>query len=631
MPITQKNNSKKLRILPLGGIKEIGMNMLVIEYDNEVIIIDAGFMFPKEHMFGVDYVLPDMAYLEKKKVAALLVTHGHEDHIGAIPFLLRKFPNLTIYGTKLTLAFILGKINDYPKEFKHVKTREVTPRSKKRFGRYFAAEFIKVNHSILDAVGMAITTPVGTIIHTGDFKIDLNPMHDDFIDLHKFAEYGDKNVVLLMSDSTNVERDGFSISESDVFKRTNSVFAQTDGMIVVATFASSIERIQDLIDAAISNGRLVALSGRSLLKYVQISREMGYINVDDDVFIPIEKINKYPREKLVCITTGTQGEPYSSLALISSNSHRHIKVGKGDTVIFSSSVIPGNEMSVTRMVNELVGLGVKLVNTQKEILHVSGHAASYDLMLMARLVKPKFFMPLHGEKRHLIKHIELIENLTRMDTKGFLVYNGDALEITKNHKAEVVHAANLRYIYVDGKGVGDIEDTILNDRLELATNGVVFVMTTVNIYNTFNYEMEVSIDSKGFVYRGGADNNQSSSVDSSVLMDNAVRSTKETIKRVLDKNKRTPSLIRYEVRENLRRLFIKFIAREPVIFVSLQIVNRDKDNIKIETLESTDLIEDEKQRNKSDIWQPENKSPKPKKTQRRVQRPKKKKDLSEQE
>lgn len=626
MPITQKNNTKKLRILPLGGIKEIGMNMLVVEYDNEVIIIDAGFMFPKDNMFGVDYVLPDMAYLEKKKVEALLLTHGHEDHIGAIPFLLRKFPHLTIYGTKLTLAFVLGKINDYPKEFKNVKTREVTPRSKKRFGKYFAAEFINVNHSILDAVGLAITTPVGTIIHTGDFKIDLNPMHDDFIDLHKFAEYGDKNVLLLMSDSTNVERDGFSITESDVFKRTNNVFAQTDGMIVVATFASSIERIQDLIDAAVSNGRLVALSGRSLLKYVQISREMGYINVSDDVFVPIEKINKYPREKLVCITTGTQGEPYSSLALIASNSHRNIKVGDGDTVIFSSSVIPGNEMSVNRMVNELIGLGVKLVNTQKEILHVSGHAASYDLMLMARLVKPKFFMPLHGEKRHLIRHIELIENLTRMDTKGFLVYNGNALEISKNHKAEVVKAVDLRYIYVDGKGVGDIEDTILDDRLELASNGVVFVMATVNISNTFNYDIEVNIDSKGFIYRGGANNNSgnkasnavsSSTLDGNVLIDNAIRSTKETIKRVLDKNKRTPSLMRYEIRENLRRLFIKNIAREPVIFVSLNMINRDKN---IESIEDQD-----KQ------CQSENKSPRTRKLSQSIQRPKKKKGLSEQE
>lgn len=583
MPHSQQNKtSNKLKILPLGGVKEIGMNMLVVEYNNDVLIVDAGFMFPKYHMFGIDYVIPDMSYLEGKQILGLLLTHGHEDHIGAIPFLLRKFPNITIYGTKLTLAFLKAKSNDYPKEFKNIRLKTIHGRDKKKLGKYFSAEFMRVNHSIPDGVGIAITTPHGVIIHTGDFKIDLNPINDDFIDLHRFASYGENGVLLLMSDSTNVEKEGFSLSESNVFKRMNSLFSHKDGMIIVATFASSIERIQDLINASKNNGKLVALSGRNLIKYTQIARDMGYLHVDDEILIPIEKIYKYPREKLVCITTGTQGEPYSSLALIAANNHRHIKASNGDVVIFSSSVIPGNEMAVTRIVNDLVSLGVTLIDTDKRLLHVSGHASSDDLRLMCRLVRPKYFMPLHGEKRHLIRHIELVEGLTKLDCKGFLVYNGDSLEIDSHLKASVSHELELSYVYVDGKGVGDVEDSILSDRLELASNGVVFVTASIFIDKKNQYDVNVAMESKGFVYSGGGAGNGNGGSQTIAIFNDANKLVIDTVKRILDKNKRTPSLIKYEIRETLKRTFIKLIGREPVIFVALQITDSNKnkgDNI----------------------------------------------------
>ena len=405
------NNNDKIRIIPLGGVQEIGMNMTVIEYGDEVLIVDCGFMFPKYHMLGIDYVIPDTSYLEDKNIVGLVLTHGHEDHIGAIPHFLRKFPDIQIYGSRLTAAFLRAKLNDYKNEYKDVNIYELEPRNKIKIGMNFDIEFIRVNHSIPDGVGVAITTPLGVIIHTGDFKVDLNPTTDKFIDLYKFAEYGENGVLLLLADSTNCHKNGFSMSESVVQNTMTPLFAYEDGMIIVAVFASSIERIQDLVTAAKINNKYVAFSGRSLLKYTKIAQEMGYLNLYD-IVIPIDKLNRYPREKIVCITTGTQGEPYSSLSLIAAEAHKHIKVEDGDMVIFSSSV--------TRMINNLYDLGAKMVGEDKKLLHVSGHASSEDLKLMYRLVKPKYFIPIHGEKRHLISHIKLVEELNGLNSKGFL-------------------------------------------------------------------------------------------------------------------------------------------------------------------------------------------------------------------
>ena len=573
-----KIDNNKIRVIPLGGVQEIGMNMTVIEYNDEVLVVDCGFMFPRCHMLGIDYVIPDTSYLEDKNIVGLVLTHGHEDHIGAIPHFLRKFPDIQIYGSRLTAAFLRAKLNDYKNEYKDVNIYELEPRNKIKIGMNFDIEFIRVNHSIPDGVGIAITTPLGVIIHTGDFKVDLNPTTDKFIDLYKFAEYGENGVLLLLADSTNCHKNGFSMSESVVQNTMTPLFAYEDGMIIVAVFASSIERIQDLVTAAKINNKYVAFSGRSLLKYTKIAQEMGYLNLYD-IVIPIDKLNRYPREKIVCITTGTQGEPYSSLSLIAAEAHKHIKVEDGDMVIFSSSVIPGNEMSVTRMINNLYDLGAKMVGEDKKLLHVSGHASSEDLKLMYRLVKPKYFIPIHGEKRHLISHIKLVEELNGLNSKGFLLYNGNVLEIDSSLEAKIAEPIEIRNIYVDGKGVGDLEDSIFFDREQLSLNGVVVANVVAKKNKTGNYDINIDIESKGFTYNGA----EKSSIitKNEELIKEGKNSATEAVRKLLNRNKRTPSTIKYEVREALRKKFIQIIGREPVIFVSLYI-----DNIYIEVEEN---------------------------------------------
>ena len=574
------DNNDKIRIIPLGGVQEIGMNMTVIEYGNELIIIDCGFMFPRYHMLGIDYVIPDTSYLKDKNIIGLILTHGHEDHIGAIPHFLRNFPNIKIYGTRLTAAFLKAKLSDYKNEYQDIEIYELEPRNKIKLGINFEIEFIRVNHSIPDGVGVAIKTPLGIIIHTGDFKIDLNPTTDRFIDLYKFAEYGEKGVLLLLADSTNCQREGFSISESVVQSTIIPLFAYKDGMIIAAVFASSIERIQDLVTAAKVNNKYITFSGRSLIKYTKIAEEMGYLNLYD-IVIPIDKINRYPREKIVCLTTGTQGEPYSSLSLIAAGSHRHIKIEDGDMVIFSSSIIPGNEMVVTRMINNLFDLGAKMVGEDKKLLHVSGHASSEDLKLMYRLVKPKYFIPIHGEKRHLISHINLVENLNGLNTKGFLLYNGNVLEIDKNLDAKLSEPIEIRNIYVDGKGVGDLEESIFHDREQLSLNGVVAANVIIKKNINGNYDIKIDTESKGFIYKSG--DNESLLLKTEELKKEGINSAMESVKKLLSKNKKTPSTIKYEVREALRRKYMQIIGREPVIFVSLyidDIIEENKEQLK---------------------------------------------------
>ncbi len=578
-----KIDNNKIRVIPLGGVQEIGMNMTVIEYNDEVLVVDCGFMFPRCHMLGIDYVIPDTSYLEDKNIIGLIITHGHEDHIGAVPYFLDKFPNTKIYGSKLTVAFLQSKLNDKPNNYSNVTIYELEDRHKIKIGINFEIEFIRVNHSIPDGVGLAITTPLGVIIHTGDFKVDLNPTTDRFIDLYKFAEYGEKGVLLMLADSTNCQKDGFSVSESVIQENMTSLFNYDEGMIIVAVFASSIERIQDLVTAAKTNGKYVAFSGRSLDKYTKIAESLGYLNLYD-VVIPVDKISRYPREKVVCITTGTQGEPYASLSLIAFQSHKYIKVEEGDMVIFSSSVIPGNEMAVTRVINNLSDLGAKITD-DKRLLHVSGHASSEDLKLMYRLVKPKYFMPVHGEKRHLRTHLKLVENLNGLNAKGFLLFNGDVLEIDSNLNASIAEPIEIRNIYVDGKGVGDLEDSIFHDREQLSLNGVVVVNAVIKKNDINGYDIKIDIESKGFTYNGAVNENVASKNEQ--IMSEAKEAAKNAIMKLLNRNKKTPSTMKYEIREALKKKFMQTLGREPVIFACLYIDNQNN----ITNLENVSTIE----------------------------------------
>jgi ribonuclease J len=422
--------------------------MTLFEYKNEIIIIDCGIMFPNEETPGIDFIIPDFSYIvqNKKKVKAILITHGHEDHIGAIPYLL-KAVNAPIYGTKLTLGLIQNRLEEQPPATKP-QLIEVQPRETKKLG-VFSVEFIHVNHSIIGGIALAIQTDIGTIIHTGDFKIDFSPVDGEVLDIYKFAEYGEKGVLLLMSDSTNSTRHGFSKSESILVDKLTNIFSSANGRIIIATFASNIHRIQQVLDIAQRFNRKVAISGMSLLKNIEISKTLGYLNIKDDLIINIDHANSLPEKKLVVIGTGTQGEPMSALFRMATGSHRHFKAQKGDTIIITASIIPGNERLVTNIINSLMSLGANVYYDQNEDIHVSGHASSKELKLMIAMTKPKFFMPIHGEYRHLKAHAEIAETLKIKSARIKIASCGDVLELTQN-SFKCTDSLPLSQIYVDG-------------------------------------------------------------------------------------------------------------------------------------------------------------------------------------
>ncbi|MEK6793353.1 MAG: ribonuclease J [Spirochaetota bacterium] len=548
--------ASRIRIVPLGGLKEIGKNMLVIEYNDDVIVIDAGLMFPKNDMFGVDYVIPDISYLRDKKILALILTHGHEDHIGAVAHIIETL-DAPVYGTRLTLAFLREKLMDAHIDLEKMKFTEVHPRDVITLSN-LEIEFIHVNHSIVDSVALAIKTPLGTIIHTGDFKIDLEPIDGKPIDLYKFAEYGERGVLLLLSDSTNVENSGFTRSESIVNKELEHFLAINSGMIIVATFASSIHRIQQLVSAAHKNSKFVTFSGRSLLRYTEIARSLGHLHFPDSTVIPIEDISKYPREKVICITTGSQGEPYSSLSLIAQDAHRHVKIRSGDVVLLSARIIPGNEVSVNSLVNHLYGKGAVVIDEDDYHIHSSGHASSEELKLIYRLVKPRYFVPIHGENRHLIRHVRTIEPLADKRESIFLMFNGDVLEITPNGAA-VIDNLDLINVYVDGKGVGDISELVIKDRQKLAANGVVFVSASINKENN-SVSVNADIVSRGFIFYDGKTN---------ALVEKGKDIVVETIENLVKKGKVKSSILQYETKYMLQRFFFKEIERQPLVVVTI--------------------------------------------------------------
>ena len=489
---------KPLKIIPLGGLGEIGKNITLYEYDGDMMLVDCGMAFPDEEMPGIDIVIPDFTYVleNKDKIKGLVVTHGHEDHIGAIPYLLRNF-NVPIYATRLTVGLIEGKLREH-KLLNEAKLNVTNPGDTVRLGK-FEIEFIHVNHSIPDAVGFAITCPAGTVVQTGDFKIDTTPIDDYVIDIGRFAELGKKGVLALMSDSTNAERPGFTPSERIVGDSFSNLFKKAENhRILVATFSSNIHRIQQIIDEACRCGRKVAVSGRSMINVVSVAAELGYLNVPKDVLIDIETIKNYPPEELVIVTTGSQGEPLSALHRIAFSDHRQVEIIPGDMIIISATPIPGNEKLVSKVVNELMKRGANVVYERMYDVHVSGHACQEELKLMMSIVKPKYFIPLHGEQKHLMKHAMLARQMGSPEENILIADNGNVIEVSRAalKSTETVQAGR---VLGDGLGVGDVGSIVLRDRKHLADDGIIIIAVSIDGV-TREVVSGPDVVSRGFVY-----------------------------------------------------------------------------------------------------------------------------------
>ena len=497
----RKNAKKKqegIKVAFLGGMNEIGKNMTVYEYGDDMFIVDCGLAFPGTELLGVDSVIPDFTYIAQNidKVRGLIVTHGHEDHIGGIPYLLKKF-NIPIYSTGLTIGLIKGKLKEHGLLNK-AKLHEINPSDIVKLGK-FSVEFIHVNHSIPDAVGLAITSPVGVIIHTGDFKIDTTPVDGDMINIPRFAEYGTKGVLALFQDSTNAERPGYTMSEKKVGESFLNLFTKAGKRrIVVATFASNIHRVQQIIDVAKHLRRKVAVVGRSLENLVQVGEELGYLNVPDNILISIDNIKDYPDDKLVIITTGSQGEPMSALTKIANGEHRKVTASPNDYVIISATPIPGNEKMVSNVVNELMKRDIEVIYENMYEVHVSGHACQEELKLMMGVIKPKFFFPVHGEQKHLKKHAKLAEAMGISKKNIFIGDIGKHVEITEKG-IKTLDNIPSGDVYVDGIGVGDVGNIVLNDRKHLSADGIIIIVATIDS-QTGEVLSGPDIVSRGFVY-----------------------------------------------------------------------------------------------------------------------------------
>ena len=488
----------KLKVISLGGLQEIGKNITVFEYDNDIIIVDCGLAFPEDDMLGIDLVIPDISYLIKNmdKIRGIVLTHGHEDHIGALPYVLKQL-NVPVFGTLLTLGLLENKLKEHGLN-KLVTLHTVVPGEKVKLGR-FQVEFIHTNHSIADAVALAITTPVGVVVHTGDFKIDYTPIDGDVMDLHRFAELGKEGVLLLLSDSTNAERKGFTMSESSVGGVFDDIFSDTpDNRIMVATFSSNIHRIQQIVNSAYKFGRKVAIIGRSMVNAVRTSIELEYLNMPDNTLIDISEIKNYTDDKLVIITTGSQGETMSALSRIASNEHKQVSIRPGDKIIISASSIPGNEKNISNVINELTRKGADVVYEGIADIHVSGHARQEELKLMLSLIKPKYFMPVHGEYVHLLSHRDIAVSLGIPKENIFVMNIGDVLELSKKD-AKVNGTVPAGQVLVDGLGVGDVGNIVLRDRKNLSENGLMVVVVTIDSASG-TILAGPDIISRGFVY-----------------------------------------------------------------------------------------------------------------------------------
>ncbi|QQY80568.1 ribonuclease J [Keratinibaculum paraultunense] len=541
----------KLKIIPLGGLGEVGKNITIFEYKDDIVIVDCGMSFPEDEMLGIDVVIPDITYLfkNKEKIRGIVLTHGHEDHIGGLPYVLKKL-NVPIYGTKLTLGLVENKLKEH--KLNNVKLNEVRAGDIIKLG-CFKIEFIKTSHSIPDSVALAIDTPVGMVVHTGDFKIDYTPINGNLIDLHKFAEIGKKGVLALLADSTNVERPGYTMSEKTVGDTFNDIFLKAPQRIIVATFASNVHRIQQVIDAAEMFNRKVVLSGRSMINTTNVAKELGYLRVQESTIIDINDMDRYSSNQIVILTTGSQGEPMSALTRMAFSEHRKIELVPGDLVVISASPIPGNEKTVSGIINRLMEIGTKVIYESLADVHVSGHACQEELKLIHTLLNPKYFIPVHGEYRHLKRHEELAIELGMPKENIFLAKNGSVIEFTKNsaNMGQSVQAGN---ILVDGLGVGDVGNIVLRDRKHLSEDGLIVVVVTISKQDG-KVIAGPDIISRGFVYVR----------ESEDLMEEARKVVRDVLTECEKRHITDWATLKSSMRNALRSFIYEKIKRNPMI------------------------------------------------------------------
>ena len=541
-----------LKIIPLGGLEEIGNNMTIFEYEDEIIVVDCGLEFPTDDMLGVDLVIPDVTYLEKNKdkIKAFVITHGHEDHIGAIPYVLKQV-NVPIYATKLTIGLIKNKLEEH-KLLRSTKLHEVEAGQTVKFGK-MSVEFIRSCHSIPDSVMLAIYTPVGTIMHTGDFKIDYTPINSEITDLNRIAEIGNKGVLALLSDSTNSERKGYTMSESTVGQEFDKLFVNCTKRIVVATFASNVHRVQQIVNASVANGRKIAVCGRSMINMIETARALGYIDVPENVFIDIDMIKNYPDEQLVIITTGSQGETMSALTRMAAGEHKKIVITPNDLIIISANPIPGNEKSVSKVIDDLLQIGADVVYSALADIHVSGHACQEEQKLIFALTKPKYFIPVHGEYRQLMAHSETAK-MMGVDPKNiFMSTNGRIIELNEN-EAKQTGSVPCGKVLVDGYGVGDVGNVVLRDRQHLSQDGLIVIVMTMDS-STGEIVAGPDVISRGFVYVKESEN----------LMDEVKKFIREEVQILENKGVRDWSTIKSTLKDHIRDYIFQRTKRNPMI------------------------------------------------------------------
>ncbi len=552
IPQQLTNPEPWIRIIPLGGIGEIGMNMTAYETPDGIVVVDCGVLFPEDDLLGIDLIIPDMTYLKenRNRLLALFLTHGHEDHIGAIPYFLREF-DVPVFGTPLTLGLVEGKVRQH-KSLPPPRLVSIRPREKYTVGP-FTFEPIRITHSIADGVAFAIRTDAGTILHTGDFKIDLTPIDNEHFDMHRLCSLGEEGVLCLISDSTNSEKEGLSLSERQVTEPLEQMISQAPGRVIVATFSSNIHRLQQVADVSIRNGRKIALTGRSMETNARVAGELGYLSIPADQVIRLDQVAQYPPERITILTTGSQGEPMSALFRMALGDHKHVSIGPGDTILLSARIIPGNERAINKIINLLGKKGAKVFYRRISEIHVSGHASQEDQKLMIRMLRPKYFVPMHGEFRQLSQHARTAIRTGVPEENVFVIENGIVLELTQSAVTQREKVVSGR-TFIDGKGIGDVEDMVIRDRQRLGSDGIVTVIVALS-QQTGEIVVGPEVSTRGVVLS-----------DLSLEMNAILKTQVELLLQDLDPEiKKEVSALKTLVHNHLRRYFKKNFERDPVI------------------------------------------------------------------